>query len=407
MDNRTIIGIDISKNKLNVAITRDLQVIQEFVVPSDLIGLGQLKRTMMACDSTPEIVFEATGVYSRRLEYFLQQNHLDYHILNPLAAKNRIATGTRARKNDKRDAQRLAISEYTEQLEAFALTYKQDPIYRELTDMNRFYDQLNEDKKRARNRAHRVLQLTFASFSESKDGFNFDNKISWKMLALFPHAQLVRNISDLNELQDKILAAHFKGISPKRAHEYAHKLWKLAAKNADGSPVTSDNTRQTKTLAEQVLALMEQEEDQVKRMTELGKCLPEYTLLQTIPGFGASTTIRLISELGDIRRFKTRQQLNSFIGIDLTEMDSGDHQSVRHITKHGNPHARRILYWTIILMINPKMADSHIRDGYQKRRGDGPKKPLIVKEMDHLIKTILYLVKTNQPYSYELAPQRK
>ncbi|BDZ30926.1 IS110 family transposase [Lactiplantibacillus sp. WILCCON 0030] len=208
-------------------------------------------------------------------------------------------------------------------------------------------------------------------------------------------------------MQNNILAAHFKSVGPKRAHEYAHKLWKLAAKNGDGVPITSDNTRQIKNLAEQVLDLMGQEEEQIQRMIELGNNLSEYTLLQTIPGIGASTAIRLISELGDVRRFKTRQQLNSFIGIDLTEMDSGDHQSARHITKHGNPHARRILYWTVVLMINFKMADNHIRDGYQKRRGDGPQKPLIVKEIDHLIKTILYLIKTNQPYSYELAPQRK
>lgn len=407
MDNRTIIGIDVSKNKANIAVSKDLRIIDEFVIPLDVLGFAQLKQAMIQCDSMPEVVFESTGVYSRRLEYYFQQQHLTYHILNPLTAKNRIATGTRARKNDKRDAQRLAISEYTEQLEPYVLSYKQDPVYRELMDMNRAYDQLNEDKKRARNRTHRVLQLTFASFGETKDGFNFDNKISWKLLTLFPHAQMVREISDLNVLQDKILAAHFKSVGPKRAHEYAHKLWKLAAKNGDGVAVTSDNTRQVKGLAEQVLDLMRQEEDQIQRMVVLGENLSEFSLLQTIPGIGVSTAIRLISELGDIRRFKTRQQLNSFIGIDLTEMDSGDHQSARHITKHGNPHARRILYWTVVLMINSKMADNHIRDGYQKRRGDGPKKPLIVKEIDHLIKTILYLIKTNQPYSYELAPHRK
>ncbi|WWY82641.1 IS110 family transposase (plasmid) [Pediococcus pentosaceus] len=101
-------------------------------------------------------------------------------------------------------------------------------------------------------------------------------------------------------------------------------------------------------------------------MTELGKSLPAFKLLQTIPGIGGSTAIRLISELGDMRRFNTRQKLNSSVGIDTTEVDSGDHQSARHITKHGNPHARRILYWTVILMINPKMGNNHIRDAYQK-----------------------------------------
>lgn len=333
---------------------------------------------------------------------------MNYHILNPLVAKNRIATGSRLRKNDKRDARRLATTEFTEQLEPYLLTYKQDPIYRELTDMNRYYDQLNEDKKRARNRAHRVLQLVFASFGASKGGLDFDSKLSWELLTLFPHANIVREIGDLNELENRILAAHFKGVGPKRAHDCARKLWKLAAQNGDAVPVTSDNTRQMKFLAEQVLALRAAQDRQVLRMMDLGKSLPEYELLQTIPGIGSSTTIRLISELGDMRRFNTRQQLNSYVGIDTTEVDSGDHQSARHITKHGNPHARRILYWTVILMINPQMRNNHIRDAYEKRReASSSKKKLIVRQMDRLIKTILYLIKTNQPYSYELAPQSK
>ncbi|OBS41914.1 hypothetical protein A9177_14975 [Lactiplantibacillus plantarum] len=405
---RTVIGIDISKNKANIAVATDLVVVKELVISLDALGFNELKHVVLQFGGKPEIVFEATGVYSRRLEYFLQQASLNYHILNPLAAKNRIATGSRLRKNDERDARRLAITEFTEQLEPYLLAYKQDPIYHELTDMNRYYDQLNEDKKRARNRAHRVLQLVFASFGEAKTGFDFTTKCAWQLLTLFPHAQIIREIGDLNELETRILAAHFKGIGPKRAHDAARKLWKLAAKNGDAVPLSSDNTRQMKALAEQVLALETAQEQQVLRMTELGKSLPEYELLQTIPGIGSSTAIRLISELGDIRRFNTRQQLNSYVGIDTTEVDSGDHQSIRHITKHGNPHARRILYWTVVLMINPKMGNSHIRDAYEKRReASSSKKKLIVRQMDRLIKTILYLIKTNQPYSYELAPQSK
>lgn len=57
-------------------------------------------------------------------------------------------------------------------------------------------------------------------------------------------------------------------------------------------------------------------------------------------------------------------------------------------------------------MIGAKTKNNHIRDDYQKRQQVGSKKSLIVKEIDHLIKTILYLVKTNQPYAYELAPQK-
>lgn len=323
---RTIIGIDVSKNKANIAVATDLVVVKELVISLDALGFNELKHVVLQFGGNSQIVFEATGVYSRRLEYFLQQESLNYHILNPLTAKKRIATGSRLRKNDERDTRRLAVTEFTEHLETYLLAYKQDPIYRELTDMNRYYDQLNEDKKRARNRAHRVLQLVFASFGEAKIGFDFDTKCAWQLLVLFPHAQIIREIGDLNELETRILAAHFKGIGPKRAHGAARKLWKLAAKNGDAVPISSDNTRQMKALAEQVLTLETAQDQQVLRMMELGKSLPEYELLQTIPGIGGSTAIRLISGLGDMRRFNTRQQLNSYVGIDTTAVDSGDHQ---------------------------------------------------------------------------------
>jgi len=403
---RTIIGIDVSKNKANVAVATDLRVISEFKISTDILGFTKLSQTILSCNNAPEIVFEATGVYSRRLENYLRQRHLNYHILNPLTAKNRISTGSRLRKNDRRDARRLAITEFTEETTPYLLAYQQDPVYRELMDMNRYYDQLNEDKKRARNRAHRVLQLTFASFTDSKDGFDLDNQAPWKLLTLFPHAQCVREIEDLNELEAKILASHFKGIGPKTSHKYACQLWKVAAKNGDAVAVTSDNVRQLQELAVTVLTLAQRQDQQIKRMMTLGTNLQEFSILKSIPGIGTSSALRLIGELGDIRRFETRQQLNSFIGIDLTEIDSGDYKSPRHITKHGNPHARRILYWTIVLMIGAKAKNNHIRDDYQKRRQVGSKKSLIVKEIDHLIKTILYLVKTNQPYAYELAPQK-
>lgn len=407
MDNRTIVGIDVSKATANVAVTQNLQVVEEFQISLDFLGFEQLKQAILRRSNQPEIVFEATGLYSRRLEYFLENQGLTYHILNPVAAKNRITSGTRRRKNDAIDARQLAVSEYTAELTPFLLGYKQDPVYRELKDMNRDYEQLSEDKKRTRNRVHRALQLTFASFMGGKGGFDPDSKITWELLTLFPHAELVRQYTDLNDLQATIMAAHFKAVGVKRAHQYAHKLWLLAAKNGDGVPVESDNTRQVRVRAKEVLTLIQEQADQIKRMVTVAQNLREFELLQTIPGIGASTAVRLISELGDVHRFDTSQQLNSFIGIDLTEIDSGDHQSPRHITKHGSSYARRILYWTVILMIGSKMANNHIRDDYQKRRGDGSKKPILVKEMGRLIKTILYLVKTNQPYSYELAPHRK
>ena len=49
----------------------------------------------------------------------------------------------------------------------------------------------------------------------------------------------------------------------------------------------------------------------------------------------------LFGELGDIRRFKSANQINAFIGIDLKHYESGDFLGQEHITKRGNPYARK------------------------------------------------------------------
>lgn len=84
---RTIIGINVSKNKANVAVATDLVVVKELVISLDALRFNELKHVVPKFGGNTEIVFEATGIYSR------------------------------LRKNDERDAGRLEVTEFTEHLE--------------------------------------------------------------------------------------------------------------------------------------------------------------------------------------------------------------------------------------------------------------------------------------------------
>lgn len=77
---RTIIGIDVSKNKANLVVTTDLLVVKELVISLDALGVNELKHIVLQFGGNSNIVFEAIGVYSRRLEYFLRQENLNYHM---------------------------------------------------------------------------------------------------------------------------------------------------------------------------------------------------------------------------------------------------------------------------------------------------------------------------------------
>ena len=43
----------------------------------------------------------------------------------------------------------------------------------------------------------------------------------------------------------------------------------------------------------------------------------------SFPGIGEVTAVRLIGEIGDIRRFKTHKQLNAYVGIDVVDINPG------------------------------------------------------------------------------------
>ncbi|MFX4025217.1 transposase, partial [Streptococcus suis] len=62
------------------------------------------------------------------------------------------------------------------------------------------------------------------------------------------------------------------------------------------------------------------------------------------PGRAETTATRIIGELGDIRRFQSANQINAFIGIDRRHYESGNFLAKEHITKRGNPYARKMLF---------------------------------------------------------------
>ena len=73
--------------------------------------------------------------------------------------------------------------------------------------------------------------------------------------------------------------------------------------------------------------------------------------------------------LGDIRRFHSANQIIAFIGIDLRHYESGNFLAKEHITKRGNPYARKILFKCIHNIASASHTNPcHIADFYEKRK---------------------------------------
>jgi transposase len=95
----------------------------------------------------------------------------------------------------------------------------------------------------------------------------------------------------------------------------------------------------------------------------------DVSLLMTVPGIGRLTAMVILTELGDVSRFKNNEHLSSFLGLTPSEYSSGEHTRRGRITRCGNRWVRTCLIessWTLIAH-DPILREKY--DRLKNRRG--------------------------------------
>ena len=396
---RTVFGIDVSKHTINLVIVVNKVKVDELKLTLNRPGLDDLLKLLKSFHQ-PEVVFEATGIYSRTLQHFLDCNKFEYTMLNPLAAKKQLDSLC-PYKTDRADALNLAQTSF---IVHRSLSYKQDPIYEQLHDLSRFYQEVSRDVINHKNRLHRALQLTFPQIESLFS--NTNSELYWAIVLRFARPSRVLKVTHA-ELTSVILHSTNKIISSDRASRIAQKLSVLAKK---AYPVVNDNSyvyEQIQYLANRIVEEVHEKDKIITKMQHEAENLPEHKLPLSIPGFGVRTVTSLIGELGDIRRFHSSNALNAYIGIGLRHYESGNFVATDHISKRGDAVARKILFKSIQnIAVTSHFHPNHINDFYQKRKRQSPQsgtKKIAIATMHRLLRTIYHLVKYNQSYNYQIA----
>lgn len=120
----------------------------------------------------------------------------------------------------------------------------------------------------------------------------------------------------------------------------------------------------------------------------------DYTLLQSVPGIGPLTAIGLLSELGDLRKFKSLKELAGYIGLVPGILQSGDSRIITGITPRSKSLLRSYLIeasWQAVRF------DPVMQQYYRSHAGKKPNK-IIVKVAHKLISRIRAVIKTETPY---------
>ena len=401
-----VIAFDVSMGKSAMVVYDTYQqCIYEAEVEHTVAGFNSLKERIEAIKEkdgqAPEIVFEATGVYSQGLERFLQNEHYSYTRMNPLHAKLQMATGSmRRHKTDISDAHELAKSHFKAETQE---TYIQEEYFEQMRALGRYYDEIEKENRHYANRLHAFLQLSFPSLEKefTKGSLHFLHIVQH-----YPHPDTLRGLS-LEEVRDTVKQTSRKNISLLQAEEKAKLIISAAENTYSAINVTDVRCQHLKECANRIVELKQHKKEIVKQMVELSKERTDFQVFLSFPGIGESTAVRLIGELGDIRRFKNNKQINAYAGIDIQRYQSGKLQYQDRINKRGNRRLRKILYFMIMSMISLRQKSKNTiveyYDQLKKQPQSKPHKVAVIACVNKFLKVAFHLIQHETHYNYGIA----
>lgn len=136
----------------------------------------------------------------------------------------------------------------------------------------------------------------------------------------------------------------------------------------------------------------------IRELSKEERYSSDYENLISIPGIGLITAMTLLTEIGDIRRFRNEKEFASYLGLVPISHSSGEKQCDGEKTFRGNKQIGPMLIeasW-IIIRHDRAMAMDY---GKFRQRMEAPK--AIVKIARKLSNRIFYILKNQTTYEYD------
>ena len=117
------------------------------------------------------------------------------------------------------------------------------------------------------------------------------------------------------------------------------------------------------TMLDEIQSLTEKADELEKRISSL---LKEFdSTITSVPGIGPILGACILSEIGDVTRFRPADKLAAYIGVDPSVNQSGEYISDHaHMSKRGSPYLRRAVWMASIVAVQ---RDPMFRAYYDKK----------------------------------------
>ncbi len=319
------VGIDISKEKSTVCMLRPYGEIVEapFDVEHNEQALNALVEHVKSFDEDVKVVLEATGGYHQVVVTKLLESEIFTVVVNPYIMKRYCAASLRKAKTDKIDSIRIAnygIDHW------FSMTAycPPDEIYAELKLLGRQYDQYVRLKINCKIQLANLLDGVMPGIKKILTGTVPASSTKDKLCDFVEKYWHFDNIKKMSESK---FVADYQKWAKKKGYRYSESqaiaIYQLSQNNI---PTLKSSTPSTKMLVLQAVKSLRDVELTlsliISQMQEIASTLPEYSVVREMKGVGEVLSVRLIAEIGDIRRFHNGSALVAFAGIDAPPYES-------------------------------------------------------------------------------------
>ena len=397
------VGIDIAKNFHVVTIIDDSEkkvTTKPIRVTNCIDGFSKfiVKLESISSNTSDFIIgLEATGIYGENLWEFLNSHGYDVKLLNPFQTTRYREQHTMKKvKNDNIDSWIIALFLKDGK---FSSGYVTDDEYQSLRTLYRNRASIQSDMKEVKKRILTQVTVTFPELENFIDIFSISGLA---LLDKYPTAHHYKHSS-----VDRILKIfrHIQGNN--FSQEKALKVLELSknsiysgkAKDARAIAIKSSirllrmYQEELSILEDEILALLEHHGIKEEKDVPTNSLIEN---LKTIPGVASKTIAAIISECGDLSRFKTPIKFIGYLGLFPTENSSGNSKSTGRLSKRGSSLAKHALY---LASVSCMIHNKELKQYYDtKRSQEKSKQEGLIAVSRKLATIICSIFKYNTPY---------
>ena len=396
------VGIDVSKGKSTICIMRPFGEIvsSPFDIEHKETELNELCKMLKRMNDEVKVVMVATGIYHLPVLSYLKTEGIFVSVINPYEMKTYRSQGLRKVKTDRQDA--ITIANYGIDHWFNLRDYvDNEAIYSELKVLSRQYRfHMKSRVENVLNLTH-LLDYTMPGIKSLLHGWNEasgKDKLS-DFVEEYWHYDNITKKSEKQFVKSYLNWAKRKGYQ--QSESKALKIYELAK---EGIPTLSSNIPSVKILVLEAVKVLREVNRTLfailSRMKELAKVLPEYPIVRAMGGVGDVLSVKLIAEIGDVRRFHNGKALIAYAGIDAPPYQSGKFVGTeRKISKRGSAALRKVGYEVMrCLKTMDRPEDGIVYDYILKKESEGkPKKVAKIAGLNKFLR--IYYARVMELYS--------